>query len=182
MFDCLNGWVASIRTAAIEDAASISRVQVETWKTTYRGIVPESYLAGMSVDQRTPRWREHLSTAEHTLVAECDGKVAGFISGGIIRDPLEAYDAELYAIYLLLRFQRSGIGTQLLIELARRLDRAGFKSMAVWLFEANAAARFYEKSGAVRIGAKEREIDGVQIPLLAYGWQSLKGILAGPSR
>lgn len=125
-----------------------------------------------------PGWREHLRSAEHILVAECNGEVVGFIRGGTIRDPLDRYDAELYAIYLLLRFQRSGIGTSLLIELARRLDQAGFKSMAVRLFEANAAARFYEKSGAVRIGAKEREIGGVQLPLVAYGWPSLKDILA----
>ncbi len=126
-----------------------------------------------------PRWLEHLSSADHTLVAECEGEVVGFITGGPIRDPLDSYDGELYAIYLLVKFQRSGIGTSLLIELARRLDQAGLKSMAVWLFEANAAARFYEKLGAVRIGAKEREIGGERLPLIAYGWPCLKNILGG---
>lgn len=163
----------------MEDAGSIARVQVDTWKTTYRGIVPDNYLAGLSAEERMPRWREHLSSAGHNLVAECSGEVVGFISGGTIRDPLDGYDAELHAIYLLLKFQRSGIGTSLLLELARRLDQSGLKSMAVWLFEANPAARFYEKSGAVRIGAKEREIGGERLPLVAYGWPCLKNIFSG---
>jgi len=170
--------VASIRTAIPEDAASIARVQVETWRTTYRGVVPDDYLAGLSAEERTPRWREHLNSAEHILVAECNGAVVGFIDGGPIREAISDYDAELYAIYLLLQFQRTGIGSTLLIELAYRLEEAAFRSMVVWLFEANAAARFYERSGAVRIGAKEREVGGVWLPVVAYGWQSLRSILA----
>jgi hypothetical protein len=39
-------------------------------------------------------------------------------------------------------------------------------------FEANAAARFYEKAGAVRIGAKEREIGGARLPLLLTDGQT----------
>ena len=100
--------MAPIRTATPEDAASISRVQVETWRTTCRRIVPDDYLAGLSAEQRTLRWREHLGSAEHILIAECDGEVVGFISGGPIHDPLDGYGAELYAVYLLQKFQRNG--------------------------------------------------------------------------
>jgi len=170
--------MASIRTATPEDAASIARVQVETWNTTYRGIVPDSYLANLSVDQRTLRWREILSSGGHTAVAEFDGQVAGFISGGPIRDPIDHYGAELYAIYLLEAFQRKGMGTALLVELACRLSEEGFGNLAVWVFEANPAVRFYAETGAIRIGAKEHEIEGVRLPLVAYGWPSLKRVLA----
>jgi GNAT superfamily N-acetyltransferase len=135
-------------------------------------------LEGLDVGQRAFRWREHLNAGDHILVAECDGGVVGFISGGPIREPLDGCDAELYAIYLLLKFQRMGIGTRLLIELAKHLDEAGFRSIAVWLFEANAAAHFYERSGAVRIAAKERKVGGRSLPLVAYRWPDLKRILA----
>lgn len=165
-----------IRPATLTDAYCISRVQVETWRSAYRGIVPDAYLAGLSTEQRALRWRERLSTSERILVAELNGEVVGFVSGGAVHEQFEGYDAELHAIYLLERSQRTGIGTNLLIELARRLDEAGFKSMLVWLFEANRASRFYEKLGAARIGAKEREIGGVRLPLLAYGWSHLKRI------
>jgi L-amino acid N-acyltransferase YncA len=164
----------AIRTATQEDAPSITRVQIETWKTTYRGIVPDAYLAGLDAEQRTIRWREHLKSPERILVAEHCGEVVGFISGGAIRESLDAYDAELYAMYLLLRTQRMGIGTTLFIELARRLVDDGFQSMVVWVFEANAAVRFYERLGAVRVAGKEREIGGASLPLAAYGWPNLK--------
>ena len=170
--------LTSIRTAMIEDAASIARVHVETWRTTYAGIVPDEYLASLNEQQRMLRWREDLNSADQILVAERGREVVGFISGGAIHEPVAGYDAELYAIYLLVKCQRMGVGTMLLIELARRLDALGHQSMAVWLFEANAAARFYESSGAVRVGTKEREIAGVRLPLMAYGWPNLTSILA----
>ena len=108
-----------IRTAAYDDAASISRVHVESWQTTYRGIVPDKFLADLNVGERTTRWQEMLSANPQVLVAEQDGQIVGFIYGGPIREPLETCDAELYAIYLLAETQGQGTGTALLIELAR---------------------------------------------------------------
>jgi GNAT superfamily N-acetyltransferase len=169
--------------ATPEDAAPIARVQVETWRSAYRGIVPDGHLASLSEEQRTDRWREILRTDDHTLVAEYDREVVGFASGGPIREPIESYDAELYAIYLLPGSQRRGIGRALVTELARRLDGKGLQRMAVWLFEANrAATHFYERLGAVRIGSKEREVGGLLLPLVAYGWPSLETILSGQRR
>ena len=168
----------SIRAAAAGDAAAIARVQVETWRTTYRGIVPEAHLAGLKMDQRTLRWRELLQSPAHALVAECQGEVVGFITGGAIREPLEGYRAELYAMYLLLAFQRRGIGTALLEELARRLSAEGFENLAVWVLEANPAVHFYERSGAVRLAAREHEIGGARLPLVGYGWPDLRAIIS----
>ena len=50
-------------------------------------------------------------------VTELDGSVVGFISGSAIREPLPAFDAELFALYLLEPFQRHGINTQLVKKL-----------------------------------------------------------------
>ena len=70
----LMGGMASIRTAIQEDAPSIARVQIETWRATYREIVPAAYLTGLNEEDRTIRWREHLNSSEHVLVAERDGR------------------------------------------------------------------------------------------------------------
>lgn len=169
--------MALIRTATQDDAGSISRVHVESWRTTYQGIVPDAFLSGLDVEERAIRWCEVLNSGVRVLVAEQEGEVVGFISGGPIREPLEEYDAELAAIYLLLDAQGKGVGTELLIELAKRLEEDGFQSMAVWVLEANASARFYERSGAVRVTAKEIEIGGALLPVAAYGWLDLKSIV-----
>ena len=167
-----------IRAATQDDAGSISRVHVESWRTTYRGIVPDQFLADLNVEERIVRWREVLKSDPYIFIAEQGGEVVGFISGGAIRDPLEKHDAELFAIYLLAEAQGQGIGTSLLMKLAKCLDEGGFQSMAVWVLEANASRGFYEKSGAVRVTAKEIEIGGVLLPVVAYAWPSLEAITA----
>ncbi len=168
-----------VRQATPEDASAIARVHVASWKTTYRGIMPDAYLDGLDYESRVVRWRGLLSAADPVFVAECAGQIVGFATGGAIRDPLDGYDAELYAIYLLEEFQGKGIGRGLLAEVAKRADADGFRSMAVWVIEANAAAWFYERTGAVRIGAKQREFGGAMLPLVAYGWSNLKALIGG---
>ena len=174
--------MTSIRSATPEDAARIAHVQVETWRSAYRGIVPDAYLASLDVGLRAERWLDLLNSPESILlVGASDETVVGFATGGPIREPVQACDAELYAIYVLPQFQRNILGSCLLIELARRLHAAGFRSMGVWLFQANiAAARFYERSGATLAASREREYAGVLLPLIAYRWPDL-GSLCGRS-
>jgi hypothetical protein len=50
-----------IREAKITDAAAIAKVHVDSWRTTYVGIVPTAYLAGLSHEQRAEEWRRTLS-------------------------------------------------------------------------------------------------------------------------
>jgi GNAT superfamily N-acetyltransferase len=117
--------MVSVRAATLQDASAISHVHVQSWLTTYAGIVPDDYLSSLNEAERVPLWREWLVRDIHVYVAELDGQVVGFVSGGQIREPLQEYDAELFAIYLLKRAQGIGIGTALLRKLAGSLnDRA----------------------------------------------------------
>src|ERR1700758_4063214 len=124
--------MVSIRAATREDAGAIARVHVESWKTTYSGIVAEEYLAGLDEMLRAKLWRELLTDTALVLVVEKDGQVVGFAHAGANREALEECDAELYSIYLLRDTQRHGTGTALLQSIAAALAERGFKSMAVW--------------------------------------------------
>ena len=166
-----------IRFATEEDAGPISHVHVESWRSTYKGVVPDEYLAGLDESARTANWREWIASGVPAFVALQDDVVVGFISGGPIRDPIDDYEAELFTIYLLQDVQRGGIGTALLKRLASRLEDDGFKNMAVWVLEDNRSSSFYERSGAIRISSKEVEIGGALLPVVAYGWPSLRMIL-----
>ena len=67
----------TIRPARIDDASAIALVQVESWRTTYAGIVPDDYLASLNVELRAQSWREHLQAgAALLLVAEDDWGMA----------------------------------------------------------------------------------------------------------
>jgi L-amino acid N-acyltransferase YncA len=93
-----------IRAAHLEDAPGIAHVHVDSWRTTYKGIMPDKTLANLSYEQRTQQWVTRLSKPHRETfipVAE-DGQIVGFVSGGPVRSEQEAlYKSELYAIYIL---------------------------------------------------------------------------------
>jgi GNAT superfamily N-acetyltransferase len=171
-----------IRFAQPEDALPIARVHVASWRTSYTGLVPESFFASRSVEYREKMWREVLSTPDHptrlyVAVDDDRGEVVGFVAGGPNRDEDTVhYDGELYAIYLLESAQGKGYGRGLAIAMANYLLHAGFKSMILWVFEENPRARrFYEGMGGVLVSdtAKEFVIDDKTLREVAYGWQDL---------
>lgn len=172
----------SIRTAKAEDAGAIAHVHVESWKTTYSGIVPEAYLAGLDELLRTKLWQEWLAADSLVLVAEKNGQVVGFANAGANREALEGCDAELYAIYLLQDAQKRGVGTALLRAIAQILTERGFKSMVVWVLEKNPARSFYERMGSRVATSKVIEIGGAKLMEVAYVWPELRRLLQAGDR
>lgn len=169
--------MVSIRPATGMDASAIAHVHVESWRTTYAGIVPDAYLAGLDEILRARLWQEWLAGSALVLVAEKDGHVVGFAHGGSNREALEDCDAELYSVYLLREAQRHGVGSALLRTIASALFERGFRSMAVWVLERNPARSFYEKMGAHLAASKVIEIGGVRLMEVAYVWPDLAALV-----
>jgi hypothetical protein len=55
-----------IRAAQPTDAAAIAKVHVDSWRITYKGIVPDDFLVALSYEQRTHMWRSLLSPSPST--------------------------------------------------------------------------------------------------------------------
>ena len=170
-----------IREARAADAASIARVQVESWHTTFRGRLPEDYLAEITLERRVPRWEESLNDPERAeeecvFVAEREtGEVFGFASGGREREGDAEFDGELYAIYLLESFQRRRVGRRLMLAVVERLVASGYRAMLVWALEVNdTGRRFYEKFGGrlARTGTRARGAH--TLALVGYGWPDIR--------
>src|SRR4051812_39732747 len=110
-----------IRPADPNDADAIAKVHVDSWRTTYKGLVPDDYLASLAYEQRAEMWRDILTNFAETnfvYVAEAGhNQIVGFVSGGPERNNDPIYVGELYAIYLLDAYQRQGIGRQLMLAL-----------------------------------------------------------------
>ena len=166
--------MVSIRIAEVRDATAIAHVHVQSWLTTYEGIVPKEYLASLNEADRVPLWQEWLIRDISIFVAEVEGKIVGFAGGGPIREPLAAYDAELYTIYLLKEVQGRGIGKALLSAVAEALVGRDHTSMLVWVLEQNPGVRFYVKMGAQRLMSKQIEIGGISLTELALVWPDLR--------
>jgi ribosomal protein S18 acetylase RimI-like enzyme len=164
-----------IRKAVPEDAQSIGLVQVESWRKTYAGIVPDAYLASLDDEVRAAEWKKHLEAGQiFIFVVEDQWGIFGFIAGGAIRDPIDGYDAELYAIYLMPARQRRGVGEELVLSLREALLMRGFSSMIVWVLERNLpGVSFYKSLGGMQIGEKTIEIGGTVLTELAFGWPIL---------
>lgn len=75
----------SIRQAAYDDYPVLAKVHVESWKTTYRGMIADAYLDQLTVESRMERWKQLLSREDKdlwTFVSEDEaGRVFGFIQG-----------------------------------------------------------------------------------------------------
>ena len=171
-----------IREATEANAAAIARVHVDSWRTTYKGIVPGDYLTALSYEQREGVWRANISAArgrEFVYVAQDGGgQVVGFASGGPQNSGDTEYAGELYAIYLLASHQGQGIGRQLVLAVTRRLLQADLPSMLVWVLASNSSRLFYEALGGKELYEKPITIGGASLVEVAYGWPDLS-ILVG---
>jgi L-amino acid N-acyltransferase YncA len=172
----------SVRSARPSDAAAIARVLVDSWRSTYAGIVAQSYIDSLSVESQTTRWRQRLSEPRilaTAVVAENEeGAVVGFAAGGPIRQEPEDFDAELYAIYLVADVQGRGLGRQLLTEWARRASSQGFRAAIVRVITANSARVFYERLGARWLRETTLDLGGAAYPESWYGWDNLDALTA----
>ncbi|MBE3557791.1 MAG: GNAT family N-acetyltransferase [Ktedonobacteraceae bacterium] len=171
----------NIRPARVEDAPGITRVHIETWRTTYRGIIPADFLANLPYEQWLVRRVQMLSKpAENTFtyVAEDDDShIVGYIMGGPEREHDPQYRGELYAIYLLQQYQRRGLGRRLVLALAESLVRAHLYSMLVWVLADNSARLFYQSLGGQYLRSKPIEIGGASLLEEAYGWSDIRSLL-----
>jgi hypothetical protein len=73
----------SIRTARVEDAPNIAIIHVHSWRAAYRGIVPDEFLAAISLEKREENWRLELTKSDGRVwVAEDDGVMKGGLLPG----------------------------------------------------------------------------------------------------
>jgi GNAT superfamily N-acetyltransferase len=171
-----------IGDATPEDAARIAELHAASWRTAYRGMLSDTYLDGDLVGERTRLWIERLTNPEpkqRVLIAEIDQELVGFACAYGSNDP--QLGTLLDNLHVNQEFQRQGIGTRLMGEIAswcyKQMPGEG---LFLWVIERNLLARnFYERRGAV-IAGKDiwSSPDGGAIPSLCYAWKNLEPLLA----
>ncbi len=159
-----------VRRATANDARAIAEIVVRGWQVAYHGILPNDFLAGLSVAAREVAWQARLDSpvAERgpgdaadgatasdadaaaagapTWVAEQAGRVLGFVASGPPRDEdVPPPAAEIYAIYVMPGEWRSGLGHALLTTAVDYWRERGTTTFVLWVIEANVHGRaFYE--------------------------------------
>ena len=164
-----------IRPAEVEDAAAIARVHVESWRSTYPGMIPQGYLDRLTVQNRSIGWVRLLERAPPdviTLISEDDdGQVVGFVTGGRLRHHDLRYEAEIASLYVLPGCQRAHHGRRLFLAASHRLAKAGYKGLFIWVLADNTRARkFYEAMDGVAVAEITRPFAGQPLREIGYGW------------
>ncbi|GKV55857.1 acetyltransferase [Sporosarcina sp. NCCP-2222] len=161
-----------IRKAQQGDAEGIATVHVDSWRTTYKGIVPDSYLESLSYEERAEMWNRAIGGNPLYVAEDENGKIVGFATGGKERSGKYAdYTGELYAIYLLEEAQGKNIGSELVRAISKELDQMGITSMLVWVLDKNPSKQFYERLGGEVIDSTTITISGEELLEIAYGWK-----------
>jgi ribosomal protein S18 acetylase RimI-like enzyme len=178
-----------VRAAGAADVPGIARVHVDSWRTTYRGILPDAFLDGLTYGARERQWGRTIERAAETgtvvgvAVAEAappGGQIVGIASGGPPRPEhpvAAAYAGELYTLYLLRAYQRRGIGARLLRHVAGALAAAGRRSLVLWVARENPARGFYEAAGGRPVAERRIVFEGQPIDEVAYGWPDTGALL-----
>src|SRR5438270_8041112 len=164
----------SVRVATPDDADSIERVRTDTWRHTYRGLMPDAVLDRLGYNGARRREMMKRTPADSfTLVAEHDDAIVGFASGGPSRDPDARYPGEVYAVYVLPDHHGHGHGSALMRASAGELAARGWRAMIVWVLRENAPSRlFYERMGGRHLAGRDevRDIENATVTEAAYAW------------
>lgn len=156
-----------VRDALLSDAPSIARVHVAAWHATYRGLMPDSVMNRITLDERTARWTVNLATTDRARrntvyeVPAPDGEriVQGFGTFGVSRD--EPGTAEVWALYVHPDRWGTGAGRELMRDGLAHLKQRGFDDVMLWVLEGNhRAIRFYRAVGFELDGGKKDD-DGL---------------------
>ena len=143
-----------------DDRMAVSWVYEESWKTVYRGIIPDAFLDSIPVGH----WMAARSDGptDRTLLLLDGGEIIGVST--VCRSRFGDWPdwGEVVSLYLRPAYMDKGLGGPLLEAAVNALREQGFRQIFLWVLEENARARhFYEKHGFVCSGeAREDEIVG----------------------
>ncbi|MPZ87860.1 MAG: GNAT family N-acetyltransferase [Nitriliruptorales bacterium] len=164
-----------VGTARPSDAAAMGALVVRAWQAAYRGLMPDDYLDGLTVDDRTAQWTRILTSELDPpravfVAADDDGRVVGFVAVGGEMDVPDATRGQVYALNVDPDRWGRGVGRALLAAGCGHLRGVGFATAVLWVHRDNArACRFYRASGWRADGTQRRaDALGIVIPEVRY--------------
>jgi GNAT superfamily N-acetyltransferase len=138
----------------LDDASAVAALHIETWRDTYRGIIPDSKLDALNQKDSESTWMRILTQGDpkwclQSIGAFQNGELLGIAGAGKPREDW-GYDSELWAVNVPRRFQKRGAGKALVRDCVRHALSFGARSMYLYCAIGNEnAMQFYRYFGAV---------------------------------
>jgi GNAT superfamily N-acetyltransferase len=172
-----------VRPARPGEAAAIARIQLSTWRTAYRRLIPRNVLDELDEAWLTQRWGTAIeappSARHRVLVAIEQGEAAHLVgfaaTGPADEDALvpgeEPFGTGVAAVTELLvepRWGRRGHGSRLLAASVDLWREDGFTTAVAWAYEDDTATRkFLTGAGWEPDGAhRALDVDDLLVPQL----------------
>jgi GNAT superfamily N-acetyltransferase len=169
----------SVRPARAGDAEAIAQVQLVTWRTAYRALLPEAVLDEWDSSAAVAAWRAAVlsppSPAHGVLVAVDGVEVTGFAAYGPPEGDSEpdGRTAEVTALLVEPRWGRRGHGSRLLAAVADLAAGTGVARLEMWLPEADAVTAGFLTGAGWAADGWARTLDTGGRPLRQQRWHAL---------
>jgi ribosomal protein S18 acetylase RimI-like enzyme len=182
--------VISVRRARTADAVAIGAVHVATWRSAYAGILPDRFLARMSVPRQAAHYDAAIRASAAVFVAAASGtdvppgsgsRIVGFATAGRARGgefARQLGEGEVETLYVLDDWRDRGIGRKLMRAAAGHLAEIGCKSCYLWVLRDNPSRWFYQRLGGRPVAEAMIQFAGTKLPQTAFAWDPIERLLA----
>lgn len=173
MIDC------TVRLATTSDFQAIASLHTSSWRTAYKGILPDQFLSDGLEKEREQYWIKKMSALkerEFVLIAESKGEAVGFIA--VLDKPEAGIDAFIDNLHARPDRKGMGIGGKLMREAAKKLTESNRKSVYLWVLVGNIAAEGFYLSKGARIGDTTTVVfGGAEVLQRRFIWDTLDPLL-----
>lgn len=189
----------AIRRARPSDAPAIGAVHVAAWRSAYPGILPDAFLARLSVARQAFHYDRAIRAGVGVHVATASGldlgpegggpRVVGFVSGGPAREGdmngfsrRELGEGEIETLYVLDDWRERGIGRRLMRAAASHLASSGCRSAFLWVLRDNPSRWFYSSLGGKPVAEATIRVGGSPVVQTAYNWSPIERLAEATSK
>jgi len=175
----------AVRRARPADAPLIGAVHVAAWRSAYPGILPEEYLARLSVSRQAAYYDRQIREGGGVYVAIASGqdvpggagpRLVGYTT--VERSASALAEGEIETLYVLDDWRERGVGRRLIRTGAAHLAAAGCRTAFLWVLRDNPSRWFYQRLEGRPCAESRTSISGTAVPQTAYIWDPIEKLIA----
>ncbi len=165
--------------------------RVAAWRSTYPGILPDGFLARLSVPRQAAHYDAAIrSSSTGVFVASASGtdvppgsgsRIVGFATAGRARGSefiRRLGEGEVETLYVLDDWRDRGVGRKLMRAAGGYLAEIGCKSCFLWVLRENPSRWFYQRLRGKPVAEALIQFAGEKVPQTAFVWDPIERLLA----
>jgi len=178
-----------IRSARKSDSPALGQILVAANQTAFQGRVPDRCLNSLAPQESANNWsksfvsEDSFDDHDKLFVAEIGTDVVGLAmlsaipQDGADKPVLDGYSHELNTIQVDPKWQRKGIGRELIARIALEMWKDKKTHLIVGVLAENPNHEFYRILGAVQIGTRAYDWKGYETEEIIYGFARVQELL-----